>query len=622
MPRRCCVPGCSSNYGVKNDVTVFRFPKDLDRRKEWSNAIHRADFIPNNSSVVCELHFRKNEVKRFDETKMADGSIVKAKKYHPELCKFATPSIFPGQPKYLTKSPPKCREGVSRRDASIQKRDDERLTSFLKGDEIVDYKDFSQNLKEKQKCGDGWVITEGSGSTLFLKIDSTNPAIPKIVSSVQIESDLSVTLQHNNVPLSSKKFEWILGEAGICDRWSKLESLLSNINSFSGKDIVVDKRKYAVSLLEEIYEDTVAPTSSKFNFIKEQLDLLEMNPPRYSPELLVFASTMFYSNPSAYRYIRDSDYISLPHPDYLRKLSCNCQINSTGFNDSHKRYLQQHLSGLSEEKKLVNLLIDEIHVKSKLSYKAGKITGAASNNADIANSLQVFMISSLRSSYKDIVALYPVKNMTALNLQEMLIKILKILSELGFKIISIISDNNKLNGKMFQLLSHDNKLHSEIQHVHSQSLFFLFDTVHLLKSIRNNWLNVKRPYQTFIVPEFDDNSAIHNVPFQQIKDLYISERDKLIKLAPNLSQKSIFPSNFERQNVNYVLSIFNEKTVASIKTMYPKSYCSDFLNLILKWWNIVNVQTPHIGQRKRNSDSDPVTAHNRSSLNFLNRFCL
>ena len=59
---------------------------------------------------------------------------------------------------------------------------------------------------------------------------------------------------------------------------------------------------------------------------------------------------------------------------------------------------------------LVNLLFDEIHIKPLLSYKSGSLFGACDDSSSPATSLQAFMIISLKSSNKDIVALYLVEN--------------------------------------------------------------------------------------------------------------------------------------------------------------------------------------------------------------------
>ena len=138
---------------------------------------------------------------------------------------------------------------------------------------------------------------------------------------------------------------------------------------------------------------------------------------------------------------------------------------------------------------LVTLQLDEIHLKHKVSYQSGQLYGNASNrDQKQADRIQVFMIASVLFSNKDVMSLVPVQKMTAQDLRSMTKDVIKTVTAAGYNIVTIRSDNNVTNRKMFMELSGTKTLVpfilnpvNKIDRIH-----LLFNTVHLLKYIRNN----------------------------------------------------------------------------------------------------------------------------------------
>ena len=72
---------------------------------------------------------------------------------------------------------------------------------------------------------------------------------------------------------------------------------------------------------------------------------------------------------------------------------------------------------LEPHERVVNIQLDEIHIKSKFSYQSGKLIGTADNNDQKpATRSQCFMISSVLSNNKDVVSLIPVEKMKSQDL--------------------------------------------------------------------------------------------------------------------------------------------------------------------------------------------------------------
>ena len=137
----------------------------------------------------------------------------------------------------------------------------------------------------------------------------------------------------------------------------------------------------------------------------------------------------------------------------------------------------------------MNLQIDEVHIKSKLVYESGELLGTADNSEENkpANRLHCLLILSIMSPNRDIVALIPVQKMDAEYLTSLLKDVITTVTRAGYTIISIISDNNVINRKSFISLGGCDQLVPSMKNpVNDKTIYFLFDSVHLLKSVRNN----------------------------------------------------------------------------------------------------------------------------------------
>ena len=133
-----------------------------------------------------------------------------------------------------------------------------------------------------------------------------------------------------------------------------------------------------------------------FFFLVEQLKLLVSPLKRYSAETLLFAFRLFSTSRKALDIVRQ-EFLTLPHSAYLRKISTSFGIKSgLDISACHEEYLQKKLSSLEPAQREVNLMLDEIHITGQLSYREGKLEGAAANTeGSEATTAQVGCISFL-----------------------------------------------------------------------------------------------------------------------------------------------------------------------------------------------------------------------------------
>ena len=95
----------------------------------------------------------------------------------------------------------------------------------------------------------------------------------------------------------------------------------------------------------------------------------------------------------------------------------------------------------------------------------------------------------------------------------------------------------------------------------------------------------------------------------------------MVKLAPALSKKVLYPSNLERQNVLLAVKLFDEKNIAALKLQSREcNGTAEFLEIILSWWKVVNVRSPKSGHHLRDPFRNPITNTEHESVKFLSRF--
>ncbi|GBL80951.1 hypothetical protein AVEN_83047-1 [Araneus ventricosus] len=135
--RKCCVPGCNSNYNnTENYVSSFTFPKNEMRKKQWIKRINRVDFIPSSTavvgvrhggtgrrSVVCIKHFSSQFIIKEDRVVRDDCSELVVPRRIWKLTNDAYPLIFPNQPSYLSHEPSTSRKSPSEQITALKLRD-------------------------------------------------------------------------------------------------------------------------------------------------------------------------------------------------------------------------------------------------------------------------------------------------------------------------------------------------------------------------------------------------------------------------------------------------------------------------------------------------------------------
>ena len=189
------------------------------------------------------------------------------------------------------------------------------------------------------------------------------------------------------------------------------------------------------------------------------------------------------------------------------------------------------------------------------------------------------------------VHLRPIMKNTAEDQFNVCLPIIQQIESQGANVIGSITDDHKVNQKFVTLFPCVNGLRRH-PHDDDRPWFHLFDPVHLLKRIRDNWITEKLQQLELIPGKI--------AKWKDITDAAKKENNNLLKTT-GLYNAALRPSTFERQNVKHVLAIFNEKVVAQLHLNGHEDTALT-VKLICDWFAFRNVCS--LGEEKRFNDEN------------------
>ena len=626
MPNRCSAPGCRSNYDGEPYTPVFRLPVDKDIVQEWLQSLHREGINDLKNIFVCAKHFRSEDVITEVDITQPDGSITKIKR-RPILRENACPCFLPNCPSYLSSqqvsTKPK-RLNLGEKDfshfstalhQSHKEFDLEQATFGVKSISDVRTKLIHYELPFD------WLVWSPNPTTINFILPSTSGNTISIKSYISVDESLTTLgfYQGSQIPLSISKINDI----------RQLSTLITEVSEYKcsalENDILraVNCLNTVASSLKEIEEIPEKYTHflPSMQFIICQLENLLVPKTRRTYDLttMVLALKCQIISPACYNFLQSQECLILPHHTTLHRL-----YTSIGLDNDFISYLRISTQDFNSQERNVILHMDEIHVKSDFSYTGGRIIGSSITPNTPATTVLAFMVSSLCRKWSTIVHLLPCSKTSASQLFPITKQIITDIENCDLIVRVLCTDNYPLNVNLFKLFSPSGILEPSVPHPSdpTRTLNLMFDFVHIIKTIRNNWINQKDPNHTFTFPSFDDFTLSNSASFEDIRVLYKEEQRSVAKTAHRLTAKSCWPSNLERQNVGLALRIFNDSTSAALQLKRSKKelsvQTSEFISLITRIWKIFNVGTPNKGVRLNDTDSQPLR-NNDTRFIFLSR---
>lgn len=594
---------------------------------------------------VCERHFKPDHLRTISTYTDGDGRTIEVPMKLTRITSDAVPAIFPDCPDYLSSAK------QSREEPDVKRRRSERaqlhkaIQQSTAAYEVEEANNKLENLEDissrfyRLHSRSFWTHVCCDNCIIFAHLEPTTQA-PELLASVTVSADMCVRVFCKDIQLTSNQELDIPGQ--VFD-FRVLEMLPDSVQDYCTERSHQKEDKVSAVLklivaLDDICDDELMEheRADALLFLKEQLKLMgkKSNACRYSAELLVLSSLLHTISPHAYNFLRSSGKVLLPHSATIKRV-CAAQDVSPAKEQTEEgflRFMKRRASLLNPHERNVVLMVDEIHLQQFFDYKGGRVTGAAANCAEPAKAAHVFMVHSLLSSYKDVVHVLPVSRISAEELHCVLRSVIMNLEDAGLHVVAVIMDNNSINRKVMSMFGRSNEPSIVYPHPaqQEQPLFHIVDTVHLLKCIRNNWLNQKTSDKCLYYPPFEceqqQGVKMQGASFTSLKKLYEAEQDSVVKVAYGLTYKSLNPTNLERQNVRLALKIFSSFVSSALrlkgtelKLILPEE-TAGFIDLVLRWWNIVNVKTPQKGRRLRDPWQEPISEMCCQQIEFLDKF--
>ena len=495
MVKSCAAWGCTNreinarssptSAERSKDVTFHMFPlKDQQLLKKWVVAVKRENFTPTTNHRLCSNHFSPLD---YDDTG-----------FRRKLKRGVVPSIF-NFPAHLQKSAVKTRRVLVRTIPAS----------------------FTTN---------GTVRTEKS--------------IAQLSKSVCLDhsyfcTDRGLSLRKRRLEEHVKKLQKKL--RAFQQRTRRLKKTTRRL-----KDCLRDaKDKHLLEKgAHEILEDAFGGMSLALFKHMLQRNTNSKNCQQYNQQMRKFAITLHFYSPKAYDYLRPT--LCLPHPSTLRKWRSTINVEP-GFLSQAMNIAKLYADGCGENR--CSLILDEMHLRREVEWSSDRhvysghvdFGGGPVSSIEASNAL-VFMLVSLKASWKTPIAYFLTNHVDSETLSKCITEALLKTAEAGLLVKTVVADGLKANLKAAKLLGCSLSpvdMRCSFQHPHfaGESVWFVCDPPHMLKLMRNLLGDTK------ILYAMSDDGTFRTISWSYISELHELQKKESLYLANKLSAKHIFYSN-------------------------------------------------------------------------------
>lgn len=308
---------------------------------------------------------------------------------------------------------------------------------------------------------------------------------------------------------------------------------------------------------------------------------------RFSDEFKNHCLSLYFLGPKLYRK-ELVQKIGLPSVRTLQRFIQHIKI-PTGVNDVVFQTLQKKASNFRNVDKLCIICVDEMSIKANLFYATDmdriigfEDFGNEERKFKPALNATVVMARGLSANWKQPLCYFFVNSTCpGKKLKELICDVISRLTKIDLKVTAVVSDMGSNNIQLAQILG----VTPECPYFHHEheKIVYLFDTPHLLKSLRNNFLKHRF--------EIDG----HVASWEFIEKFFNHDQRYPIRAAPKLTTSHIQPNSFEKMKVKYASQIFSNTVAAGLNVYIrfgelPQEACTtqQFVGKINNLFDVLN----------------------------------
>ena len=456
MPNKCGVVNCKGNYDETNKCRVFRLPRDELEKQKWLSVLPPcAGFVVDPTKFfICQKHWP------------SDTEIVKIPGGHTRPVN--PPSVFNVPASCLSSPRPPPRQ---------PKTEDQQLKYFLKKDKITSLHEFTPENDLHKKYKDLNLIISRSQDKLVcmvMETDYSQCSVSVVVHNKStLCSPLTLSAFKNGISVPVGK---LLGPNNGLSFYSQffevVHSVMSHIHPV---DEVVNK---VTNSLELVKNDEQSPVKAKrLHFLTRQLRLFCNK--TFTLQDYCFAIESFpHCN-----YDHLCDVLVLPSKRKLQAVISATDVDTV---------LGKTFQKTNSEQKHCMLLVDEVKIRPTVAFSGGVLNGMAKNDPySKATSMLCVMAKCLHGGPSVMVSVTPVHKLTAAYQFSIVKGAAAMIEKSGGFVLGSMTDNHKINQQYCKLFKRKTDWEAEHPLDNQRVWFLLFDSVHILKCIRNNWITEK-----------------------------------------------------------------------------------------------------------------------------------